>query len=68
MAYQIRETAESALAMGEKALLTVGAEPDVASAIMEQVRDRDAERLSLEVVDASTWSRPAARQHERFGA
>ena len=50
VAYQIRETAESALAMGEQALLTVGAEPEVASAIMEQVRHRDAERLDLEVV------------------
>ncbi|MDP4025200.1 monovalent cation:proton antiporter-2 (CPA2) family protein [Methylobacterium sp. NEAU 140] len=50
VAYQIRETAESALALGEQALLTVGAEPEVASAIMEQVRRRDAERLDLEVV------------------
>ncbi|MBE7202029.1 MAG: NAD-binding protein, partial [Parafilimonas terrae] len=50
VAYQIRETAESALALGEQALLTVGAEPEAARAIMEQVRYRDAERLELEVV------------------
>lgn len=50
VAYQIRETAESALALGKQALLTVGAEPEVASAIMEQVRRRDTERLDLEVV------------------
>ncbi|MCJ2138999.1 monovalent cation:proton antiporter-2 (CPA2) family protein [Methylobacterium sp. E-066] len=50
VAYQIRETAESALALGKQALLTVGSEPEVASAIMEQVRRRDTERLDLEVV------------------
>ncbi|MGV7032024.1 monovalent cation:proton antiporter-2 (CPA2) family protein [Methylobacterium symbioticum] len=48
--YQVRETVESALALGETALLTVGAEPEAARAIMEEVRRRDAERLDLEVV------------------
>ena len=50
VAYQIRETAESALALGERALLTVGADPEIAGTIMDAVRRRDAERLDLEVV------------------
>jgi CPA2 family monovalent cation:H+ antiporter-2/glutathione-regulated potassium-efflux system protein KefB len=50
VAFQIRETVESALALGEQALLTVGAEPEVADSIMEEVRRRDAERFDLEVV------------------
>ncbi len=50
MAYQIRETVASALLLGEQALLTTGADPEAASAIMEEVRRRDAERLDLQVV------------------
>ncbi len=50
VAYQIRETVESAFALGAQALLTVGAEPEAAEAIMAEVRRRDAERLELETV------------------
>lgn len=50
VAYQIRETVASALLLGEQALLTTGADPEAASAIMEEVRRRDAERLDLQVV------------------
>ena len=50
VAYQIRETVESAFALGERALLTVGAEPEAAAEIMEEVRRRDTERLDLEIV------------------
>ncbi|GJE17087.1 monovalent cation:proton antiporter-2 (CPA2) family protein [Methylobacterium marchantiae] len=48
VAYQLRETFESALAFGEQALLTIGDEPEAATAVMEEVRRRDAERLDLE--------------------
>ncbi|SEN92238.1 Kef-type potassium/proton antiporter, CPA2 family [Methylobacterium sp. UNC300MFChir4.1] len=50
VAYQIRETVESALLLGEQALLTTGAEPEAASAILAEVRRRDAERLDLQVL------------------
>ncbi|MFY9293796.1 MAG: monovalent cation:proton antiporter-2 (CPA2) family protein [Methylorubrum rhodinum] len=50
VAYQVRETVESAFALGERALLSVGADPDAAVAMMEDVRRRDAERLELEIV------------------
>ena len=48
VAYQIRETVESALAFGEQALLTIGDDPEAASDVMAEVRRRDAERLELE--------------------
>ncbi|CAO4153305.1 Potassium transporter [Methylorubrum thiocyanatum] len=50
VAYQIRETVESALAFGEQALLTVGDEPEAVSDVMAEVRRRDAERLALQTV------------------
>ena len=50
VAYQVRETLESAFAFGEKALVTIGSEPEAAEEIMEEVRRRDAERLDLQVV------------------
>ncbi|GEP05836.1 monovalent cation:proton antiporter-2 (CPA2) family protein [Methylobacterium oxalidis] len=50
VAYQIRETVESALIFGEQALLTVGDEPEAASEVMAEVRRRDAERLALQTV------------------
>ena len=50
VAYQIRETLESAFAFGQQALVTIGSEPEAAGEIMEEVRRRDAERLDLQVV------------------
>jgi glutathione-regulated potassium-efflux system protein KefB len=50
VAYQIRETLASALSLGERALLTVGADPETAEGIMAEVRRRDVERLELETV------------------
>ncbi|AMB43328.1 hypothetical protein Y590_00340 [Methylobacterium sp. AMS5] len=50
VAYQIRETLESAFALGEQALLTIGADLDAAGEIMAGDRRRDAERLDLQVV------------------
>lgn len=48
VAYQIRETVESAFAFGEQALLTIGDDLEAASDVMAEVRRRDAERLELE--------------------
>ncbi|MFE1599762.1 monovalent cation:proton antiporter-2 (CPA2) family protein [Methylobacterium sp. ID0610] len=50
VAYQIRETVESALSLGEQALLTIGDDPEAAREVMAEVRRRDAERLELETV------------------
>ena len=50
VAYQIRETVESALAFGEQALLTIGDEPEAVSEVMAEVRRRDTERLALQTV------------------
>jgi CPA2 family monovalent cation:H+ antiporter-2/glutathione-regulated potassium-efflux system protein KefB len=38
------------VAFGEQALLAIGDEPDSASAVMAEVRRRDAERLDMETV------------------
>ena len=50
VAYQVRETLESALALGEEALLTMGDGPEAAHEVMAEVRRQDAERLDLETV------------------
>lgn len=50
VAFQIRETLESALVFGERALVTIGDDPVAASEVMADVRRRDAERLDLQVV------------------
>jgi len=49
--YQIRETYESALLFGEAALRELGAEPEEVTAIMEDVRRRDQERLELQLAE-----------------
>jgi len=46
--FQIRETFESALKLGERALVTLGDEPDAAIELMTEIRKRDAERLEME--------------------
>ncbi|WP_448785218.1 monovalent cation:proton antiporter-2 (CPA2) family protein [Brucella intermedia] len=48
--FQIRETFESALKLGERALVVLGDEPDAASDLMVDIRKRDAERLEIETV------------------
>ncbi|TKT55091.1 potassium transporter [Rhizobiaceae bacterium LC148] len=48
--FQIRETFESALKLGERALVVLGDEPDTASELMADIRKRDAERLEIETV------------------
>jgi glutathione-regulated potassium-efflux system protein KefB len=47
--YQIRETLESAMRMGEAALVGLGVPEEEAAEITEDVRRRDAERLDLQV-------------------
>lgn len=49
MSYLVRETFESAMAMGRQAVLTLGAAEEEADEVMEHLRRRDAERkLDLE--------------------
>jgi glutathione-regulated potassium-efflux system protein KefB len=47
--FQIREVFESAMVLGYQASMTLGATPDVADAIAQGVRSRDAERLQLQL-------------------
>ncbi|MDP2018506.1 monovalent cation:proton antiporter-2 (CPA2) family protein [Hydrogenophaga sp.] len=46
--YLVRETFESAMAMGRQAVLTLGAAEEEADEVMEHLRRRDAERMDLE--------------------
>ena len=46
--YIVRETFESAMAMGREAIVTMGAEEEEADAIMANLRQRDAERMDME--------------------
>jgi glutathione-regulated potassium-efflux system protein KefB len=47
--YQTRETFESAMQFGEAALVELGVTPEEAAQIAAQVRERDAERVQLEI-------------------
>jgi voltage-gated potassium channel Kch len=62
--YQIRETAESALAFGRAALEGLGLSPEAALARTDDVRKRDIARLVLQqagaLPDGSSWMRGAA--------
>jgi CPA2 family monovalent cation:H+ antiporter-2/glutathione-regulated potassium-efflux system protein KefB len=49
--WQIRETLESALALGEKALEMMDVEEDERSRVMEDVRRRDGERFAMETAE-----------------
>lgn len=49
-AFQIRETFESAMAMGREALLRLAEPPEVVDETMADVRTRDNERMALEQV------------------
>ena len=48
--FQMRETLHSALAMGREALVRLGDDPEVIEEVMEEIRNRDAERFELECV------------------
>lgn len=49
--WQIRETFESAIALGEKALAFMEVEEEERARVMEDIRRRDAERLAIELTD-----------------
>jgi len=49
VAYQIRETFESALAFSEQVLIGLGVEPEEAREGIEDARRRDEERLTLQL-------------------
>ena len=48
--YQMRETLQSAIAMGREALIRLGDDDEVADEVMADIRNRDAERFELECV------------------
>lgn len=47
--YQVRDTFESALLLGERALVVLGETPEEAERIKAEVRSRDGERLDIEL-------------------
>ncbi|MFD1791121.1 monovalent cation:proton antiporter-2 (CPA2) family protein [Ochrobactrum teleogrylli] len=49
--YQIRETFESALALGEKALEMLDVDEEERARVMEDVRRRDSDRLTIELTE-----------------
>ncbi|NNU59531.1 monovalent cation:proton antiporter-2 (CPA2) family protein [Ochrobactrum soli] len=49
--YQIRETFESALALGEKALEMLDVDEEERERVMEDVRRRDSDRLTIELTE-----------------
>lgn len=59
--YQIRETYESALLFGEAALRELGAENEEVAAIMDGVRQRDQERLELQLAEGIFAGRDLVR-------
>ncbi len=48
--FQLRETLESALAMGREALKQLGDDPEVITEVMDEIRGRDMERFAMECV------------------
>jgi glutathione-regulated potassium-efflux system protein KefB len=59
--YQIRETFESAMAMGEAALRGLGVTPDDVATLMAEVRRRDEERLELQIAGGMLAGRSVDR-------
>ena len=49
--YQVRETFESAMLMGRKALTLLGVEPEEAAEILDAARRRDADRFQVDLVE-----------------
>jgi CPA2 family monovalent cation:H+ antiporter-2/glutathione-regulated potassium-efflux system protein KefB len=49
--YQVRETFESAMLMGRKALTLLGIDPEEAVEIMDATRARDADRFQIDLVE-----------------
>ncbi len=59
--YHIRETFESALTFGREVLVDLGFTPEVADETIEDVRRRDAERLTLQLAGGLTAGRSLMR-------
>ncbi|MCW2349407.1 monovalent cation:proton antiporter-2 (CPA2) family protein [Sphingobium sp. B12D2B] len=59
--YQIRETFESALAFSEAVLTDLGVDEDNAREAIEDVRERDAQRVELQLVGGITAGRSLMR-------
>jgi len=59
--YQIRETFESALVFGENVLLGLGFDADIARASIAEVRERDAQRVQLELIGGFAAGRAMMR-------
>nr|WP_246399884.1 NAD-binding protein [Amaricoccus macauensis] len=59
--FEVRDTFEAALALGEKAILTLGADPARVPEIMQDVRERDAERFERQLVGGITAARDLIR-------
>lgn len=57
VAYEIRETLESALVFGSKTLEALGMSEDIAEAILEDVRRRDEKLLALQAIGDREGSR-----------
>jgi glutathione-regulated potassium-efflux system protein KefB len=57
VAYEIRETFESAIRFGEASLRGLGASPDEAAAVASDIRRRDLERLEIQKVEGITGGR-----------
>ncbi|RYF81370.1 MAG: potassium transporter [Comamonadaceae bacterium] len=63
--FQIRETFESAMVLGKASARMLGASDEEADALDEHLRQRDAERMALELAGGSIY---AARDHVRQNA
>ena len=59
--FQIRETLESAMALGEQALIGLGVPPDEAREVTDDARRRDAERLELQIAGGTYAGRELLR-------
>ncbi len=62
--YQVRETFESAMSMGEAALRGLGVSPEDVAQLMAEVRRRDEERLDLQIAGGLLAGRTV--DHGRF--
>lgn len=61
--FQIRETFESAMTMGERMLVDLGLAPEEAAETMADVRQRDEERFELQMISGITAGRSLMRNN-----
>ncbi|MFT3974208.1 MAG: monovalent cation:proton antiporter-2 (CPA2) family protein [Amaricoccus sp.] len=59
--FQVRDTFEAALALGEQAIRQLGADPELVPEIMRDVRERDAERFERQLVGGIRAARDLIR-------